>query len=183
MKQVIDKFKDFGFGKNRKTLVVAIAILVAIPTVVGLASRIQNKPDERVLAANDVNNMLDDLAKLMALPNEKPTVATVSDIEKLKDQEFFTKAKNGDKVFIFPKAQKAILYRPSTKKLIEVAFYNTPPVTPQLTQTSSPTPTKALSLQDLINDSKPSVTPQISPVVTGEVSPVPSSPVSPTPSQ
>lgn len=53
--------------------------------------------------------------------DEKPTIATVTDITKVKDQPFFAHAQNGDKVLLFSKAGKAILYRPSTKKIIELA--------------------------------------------------------------
>jgi hypothetical protein len=55
------------------------------------------------------------------LPAEQPTVATVSDITKLKDQAFFNNAKNGDKVLIFKNTKKAIIYRPSTNQIIEIA--------------------------------------------------------------
>lgn len=59
---------------------------------------------------------------IMELPqDEQPTVATVLDKDKLKDQGFFVKAENGDKVVIYSKARKAILYRESAKKIIEVA--------------------------------------------------------------
>ncbi|GIW62868.1 MAG: hypothetical protein KatS3mg090_0694 [Patescibacteria group bacterium] len=53
--------------------------------------------------------------------NEVPTIATVTDEAKLKNQEFFKMAKNGDVVFIFTESRKAILYRPSIDKIIEVA--------------------------------------------------------------
>jgi hypothetical protein len=58
------------------------------------------------------------------LPNETPTLATVSDAAKLKTQVFFKDAQNGDKVLIYPHAGTAILYRPSTKKVIEYAPVN-----------------------------------------------------------
>ncbi|MCX7929089.1 MAG: hypothetical protein N2558_05435, partial [Patescibacteria group bacterium] len=62
------------------------------------------------------------IRKYMELPNEEePTLATITDINKLKDQDFFKKAKNGDKVLIYAKARKAILYRPSGNKVIEFA--------------------------------------------------------------
>lgn len=62
---------------------------------------------------------------LMQLPkNEDPTIATVSDKEKLKGQPFFNNAENGDKVLIYTKSKKAILYRPSINKIIEVSFLN-----------------------------------------------------------
>ena len=79
---------------------------------------------------------------LMELPQgEEPTVATVSDTDKLKDQTFFARAVNGDKVLIYTQAQKAILYRPSINRIIEVAPVNvaTSP-TPGQTSTASALP-------------------------------------------
>ncbi len=62
------------------------------------------------------------IGKLMVLPGgEEPTIASVADITKLASQPFFTNAKNGDKVLIYNKARKAILYRPETNMIIEVA--------------------------------------------------------------
>ncbi len=58
----------------------------------------------------------------MLLPEgETPTVATVSDLKPLKGQAFFAHATVGDKVLIYASAQKAILYNPRDKKIIEVA--------------------------------------------------------------
>ncbi len=61
------------------------------------------------------------VSALMDLPqDETPTVATVLDVEKLKDQPFFKNAQNGDKILVYTKAMKAILYRPEVNKIIEV---------------------------------------------------------------
>ena len=68
------------------------------------------------------------VGKLMMLPtDEVPTVATVTDAGKLKDQAFFKNAKNGDKVLIYVKARKAILYRASTNLIVDVAPVNISP--------------------------------------------------------
>lgn len=62
------------------------------------------------------------LGKLIELPaNETPTIAVISDIEKLKDQPFFKNAENGDRLFAYNTAMIAILYRPRTNKIINVA--------------------------------------------------------------
>lgn len=67
------------------------------------------------------NSYIAEIKKFMLLPeDEEPTLATVSDREKLHGQPFFAKAENGDKVLIYTKAQKAILFRPSINKIIEV---------------------------------------------------------------
>lgn len=63
-------------------------------------------------------------AKIALPADETPTVAVVSDIEKLKEQQFFSNGQNGDVVLIYMKAKKAVLYRPGEKKIIEVAPVN-----------------------------------------------------------
>ena len=69
----------------------------------------------------EVTQITLDVGKLMELPEERATIASVTDAEKLKNQPFFAKSQNGDKVLIFTTAKKAILYRPSTRKIIDVA--------------------------------------------------------------
>ncbi len=75
-------------------------------------------------AQEEAKKLIEELGKLISLPDEEPTVATVADVEKLKEQSFFKNAKNGDKVVIFTNAKKAILYDPNEKKIIEVAPLN-----------------------------------------------------------
>lgn len=61
------------------------------------------------------------VAKLIDVPkDEPPTLATVTDKEKLKDQPFFKDAQNGDQILIFPQVKKAIIYREKENKLINV---------------------------------------------------------------
>jgi hypothetical protein len=61
------------------------------------------------------------IGKLYALPtDEEPTVAQISDKDKLKDQTFFAKAQNGDYILIYTKAKLALLYREKENKLINV---------------------------------------------------------------
>jgi hypothetical protein len=58
----------------------------------------------------------------MILPtDEQPTLATVSDVTKVRDQPFFTHAQNGDQVLVYTQTRKAILYRPSADRIVEVA--------------------------------------------------------------
>jgi hypothetical protein len=77
----------------------------------------QQSPDDR-------EKLITQVGKLIELPKEEPTIASISDKEKLKNQSFFENANNGDKVLIFTKAKKAILYRPSINKIIEVSKIN-----------------------------------------------------------
>jgi len=70
-------------------------------------------------------DLLEELNAILVLPtDEQPTIATVNDIEKLEGQPFFAKAKVGDKVIIYSKNQKVILYDPEVKKIVEVGSIN-----------------------------------------------------------
>lgn len=81
------------------------------------------------LTKGEVATLVAKVGAFMQLPrDEQPTVATVADAAALKKVEpFFANSVNGDKVLIFAKAKKAILFRPSTNKIIDVAPINIGP--------------------------------------------------------
>ena len=70
---------------------------------------------------NEVEIIMKRISEVFLLPSEIPTVATISDKEKLKGQAFFDKAENGDKLLLFTNSNLAILYRDSIKKIIEIS--------------------------------------------------------------
>lgn len=72
-----------------------------------------------------VAKLVAEIGKLMDLPkNETPTVATVTDVSKLKAEPFFQNAKNGDKVLIYQNAKKVILYNPGAKKIVNAGPFS-----------------------------------------------------------
>ena len=73
----------------------------------------------------DTERLIRRVSELIALPDdEQPTVATVANPDVLRDQPFFSRAKRGDKILIYEKAKKAVLYDPDQNKIIEVAPLN-----------------------------------------------------------
>ena len=75
---------------------------------------------ENAVLSGDVKTLIQNVGKLIQLPtDEDPSVATIADISKLKDQPFFAYGENGDKVLIYANKKKAIIYRPSINKIIE----------------------------------------------------------------
>lgn len=80
------------------------------------------KADPDLEAQQEIESLQEAIGEFMDLPEgETPSVATILDKEKLKDQPFFENAENGDKLLVYTKAMKAILYRPSSNRIIEVA--------------------------------------------------------------
>ncbi|OGC98042.1 hypothetical protein A2634_02650 [Candidatus Amesbacteria bacterium RIFCSPHIGHO2_01_FULL_48_32] len=75
--------------------------------------------------AIDQQKILSDISKIIDLPtDEEPTIASVNDKSKLANQPFFARAENQDVILVYSNAKKAILYRPSLNKIIEVSLIN-----------------------------------------------------------
>ena len=139
--------------KPKKTvnkLVITLLVLLLLASVGAAAffylqwAKYKNNPNK--VSEDDLQQTIDEIGQLIVLPTgEKPTVATVSDPEKLKDQPFFAHAKTGDKVLFYQNARKAYLYDPVARKLIDVSTIansanQTPPSTVSGSNTQTITP-------------------------------------------
>lgn len=109
---------------STRNIIIALAVLLVL-TGGGLAYYMLGGPNSKVAAEAELNDVIAKVGRLMVLPEgETPTLATVADPEKLKDQKFFTNAQTGDQVLIYATSQKAILYSPKLNKIVEVAPVN-----------------------------------------------------------
>lgn len=111
---------------NRKSWPLILLVVVAMAGIGGSYyfykkyNDIKTNPNAAV--QKEVTALVATVGKLMELPlGETPTVATISDKSKLVDQVFFKTAANGDKLLVYNAAMTAILYRPGTNKIINVA--------------------------------------------------------------
>ena len=114
-------------GFSSRSLIVIIAFGIVLLAAIGVAIYFyfQYQQTQAQLTKSTQSNeqaaLLNAVGKLIVLPtDEQPTVATVSDVNRLKGQQFFVHAKNGDKVLIYEKAQEAILYDPLANKIVGV---------------------------------------------------------------
>ena len=116
-----------------------IAMVMALLTVSGVAfyfyqrtSGSESEPQVTVDADEDTA-IIQKVGRLILLPEERPTVATVSNPEQLKDQPFFAHAKAGDKVLVYSIAKKVYLYDPVGNIIVNVA-----PLTIETTASTTP---------------------------------------------
>ncbi len=119
--------------KTMSGLTKAFVVLITIIAIAGVAAsaylyrenfKLKN-PNQ--VAEQQVKDIVAEVSKVIVLPtDEVPSLATVADPEKLADQPFFAHALTGDVVIVYAKAKRAILWRPSTKQVVEVSPLNLP---------------------------------------------------------
>jgi len=121
--------------KNKRARVIASCAAAVVVGAAGwfafsyVASTIGGSGSPQSAAAANTQNsaatvaaIVEKVGRLIELPKgETPTVATVSDPQKLHDQAFFLHAKAGDIVLLYTGAHEAYLYDPVQDKLVEVA--------------------------------------------------------------
>ncbi|MCH8244729.1 hypothetical protein IIB97_02490 [Patescibacteria group bacterium] len=107
------------------TVPVVFFVVAAAFAVYSYTQLTELRQNPESVAQQEVEELVKRVGKLIILPEgEQPTVATVSDVESLREQQFFVQAKNGDKVLIYTNARKVILYDPVKNKIVDVAPLN-----------------------------------------------------------
>jgi hypothetical protein len=114
------------YGKYIAIAVVAIALIGLTYGYIHTRNQLKSlSSNPKESAQNETQKVQDKVGKLIVLPtDETPTAATVNDVSKLKNQEFFSRAHNGDKVLVYAKSGRAVLYRPSINKVVEYSKVN-----------------------------------------------------------
>lgn len=110
------------FRRNyQKTIKQLIILALFLVFLIGALIYYFYYKTQQSLVSKD-KNLVTEVEKLIELPtDEAPTIATVLAEDKVSKELFFKNAKVGDKLLAYLKAKKAVLYRPSTNKIIEVA--------------------------------------------------------------
>lgn len=124
---------------RRLLIIIAACFSLVLAFIVGRAS-ISAPP--KLAGVAQENTILAKVGKLIPLPtNETPTIAMVRDAASAKqDQPFLAPAENGDVLIVYTNAQEAILYRPSSDKIIVVGpVHDTVPVPSSVSSTASST--------------------------------------------
>jgi hypothetical protein len=120
------KIKRLMAGRKRFKLVLGV---LSIALIIGLLygyiqtrNELKRVSDPQSAMRQEAEALAEDVGKFLDLPkDETPSVATVKDENQLQGLLFFERAEKGDKVLIYSEAKRAVLYRPTTKKVIEYA--------------------------------------------------------------
>ena len=99
-------------------------LLLAVLLLVASACAIFYYAKYRHIAEQDLGVQAEVLTKRLQstikLPDEKATLAMVTDKSKLDNSLLSADVENGDQILVFTQAKRAILYRPSLRKVINI---------------------------------------------------------------
>lgn len=142
---------ESGQGRALPIIVVLSSLLLVALSVAGYFYY-QYRQSPKIQSAEEVEDVKEAIGTIFELPmDEEPTLATVTDRDKLAEQPFFQKAENGDKVLIYSVSGRAVLYRPSVKKVIDVTSVNvTTPAEAVPAETAPVAPTEAATVPAII---------------------------------
>ncbi|MBN1162123.1 hypothetical protein JXA34_00035 [Patescibacteria group bacterium] len=146
MKKLFEKIKNID--KRIKTAFLVLVLLAAGGTAFwyffySKYETLQNeltsyKNNPKLSAIKDKYDIIREVSEMVEVPsNEEPTVANISNVHRLQNQKFFENAQNGDKLVFYRDAKRAILYRPSTNKIIEIATVNVQEMDETVTESTS----------------------------------------------
>jgi hypothetical protein len=113
---------------KRKTIKILFGIVFLAILAIAIYSsymlyRVKDPDFQKKQSDEKTQKIISQVGKLYDLPQETPQVATVADVDALKKtQPFFEKAVNGDQILIY--TNQAIIYRPSTNKIMNVGTVN-----------------------------------------------------------
>ncbi len=141
-----------GHTKRRKSgksvFVKLLLVLIVLVLVAGLGflykkyrdtqaevQKLSTVQGQQELSKTQTQQLLGEMKKIILLPQgEDPVVATITDINQLKDKEFYKDAQNGDRVVVFASSKKAYIYRPSSKIVVNVGAFQIEPTENQTSQ-------------------------------------------------
>lgn len=92
------------------------AFVVALSVAVAFLYFTQDSPGE-----DDLSSIKERVSRHYLLPtDEEPALLTVTDPSKL-STDFLRHTKAGDKVLVYQSSRKAVIYRPSIDRIVDVA--------------------------------------------------------------
>lgn len=105
---------------------IIIAALIILAGTFELGRYTVYRANPELSGQEQANVMLAKVGALIQLPaGETPTMATINDaVSAKKAQPFLENAENGDVLIVYQNAAEALLYRPSSDKLIAVGPVN-----------------------------------------------------------
>lgn len=105
--------------KSKKIIILIVLALLIGSVLLYVKNKTPYPEKAQKMQMMENKKTLESVQKLMIIPNEDPIIATINEAETLiKEQAFYANSQNGDKLIIFPKAKKAVIYSPKDNKVV-----------------------------------------------------------------
>lgn len=110
--------------KQRKPRIILILLIMICITASGASIFFFIKYREASSTEEAAKQQLvGQISQTIQLPDETPAVVTVADKTKLTNKALAARLENNDKLLIFGNAKRLVIYRPSTKKVIDMLSF------------------------------------------------------------
>src|SRR5262245_41595293 len=104
---------------GRRGLIFALVILLLL--TIGVSAWLFTKYRQALQQPDQERiQIIRRISPIIALPTEQPSLSTVVDKTKLTSTALKNITQNQDKLLIYPKAKRVIVYRPSTGKVVDM---------------------------------------------------------------
>lgn len=123
---ILKKIFGFSFGISVVGFVVLLLFTALLASyLVRLNPELFGLLKGPEILEQEEDKLIAEVESIIELPqDEEPTVATVTDPAQLEGQNFFKNAQVGDRILVYNGARKAVLYRPSERRVVEVGNVN-----------------------------------------------------------
>lgn len=114
-------------SNNRMRLILAAAVLVLLLGAgtwkyLDQQRQLKELKSSQKSAAELEKELVDEVSKIAVVPvGEDPIIREVESLEAVAGQPFYSQSKVGDRVLLYSNAKRAILYRPSTKQIVNIS--------------------------------------------------------------
>lgn len=160
----LNVFSSYSKDKNLLAILI-IVVVVALAGVGFLYFQYQNTAKELKKVKSQVSSQagvagkqdeakkyVTEIGKIARLPDETPSIATITDASKLKEEPFLKDAKNGDILLVFSKSGRVILYDPVNKKIVNMTTLSTESSITQAYKVAIRNGTKTVGLTNKIEE-------------------------------
>jgi hypothetical protein len=101
--------------------VIVILLIIALGFMFWKNKQLSKPESQTKLAEQASQSVIDSVSKLIIVPEGRPTVATITDVDELRkaNETFYKNAQNGDMLLVY--STQAIIYRSAENKIVNVA--------------------------------------------------------------
>lgn len=117
--------------RHHTTLMVILSLLLVLAIAGGAWLFLKYREAVETNPKTIEQRTVQQVADMVEVPDENPSVVTVTDASKLSNQELASRSKNDDKLLIYAGNKRIIIFRPSNGKIVDMLTIRDAATTPE----------------------------------------------------